>query len=187
MLLVALTFATKSHAQLRWDIGARVGGGKRYLGSQPRGVGNAEGGPAAELTVHTALLPLLKVGPTVSGEVSPVNGRPTRRHVGVGLEARLFAPLPWPQLRPFAFVGIRGVLARQSENERHAAGGGTYLSVPFGIGTTMALRKGLKFVATFGGEGAFAHGGILYNVRGPLYVGNDVAAVRGMLGVDVEF
>lgn len=185
--LAILTIAPKVHAQLRWDLGARVGAGKRYQGSQPASSPESEAGPAAELTLHTALLPLLRVGPTVSAEVSPVFGRPTRRHYGAGLEARLFAPLPWPKLRPFAYVGVRGVLARQGQNEAHQAGGGAYMAVPFGVGASVYMLKSLRFVATFGGEGAFFHGGTLYDAKSSQYVGNDVAAVRGMVGADLEF
>jgi hypothetical protein len=168
-------------------VGARIGVGKRFLSSQPAGVSDGDAGPAAELTLHTALLPLLRVGPTVSAEVSPVYGRATRRHYGIGLEARLFAPLPWPKLRPFAYVGFRGVLARQPETDTHASGGGGYLSIPFGIGASVSIVKSLRFVTTFGADGAFLHGGTLYDPKAAQFVGNDVAGVRGMVGADLEF
>lgn len=187
LVAAVLTIATSSHAQLRWDVGARVGAGKRYLSSQPRGYSDGDAGPAAELTLHTALLPLLRVGPSVSAEVSPVYGRATRRHYGVGLEARLFAPLPWPGIRPFAFVGVRGVLARQPVTERHAAGSGGYLSIPFGVGASVFVVKSLRFVTTFGGDGSTLHGGSLYDPSKSVYMGNDVAGIRGMVGADLEF
>lgn len=183
-MLVVLTLTTVAEAQLRWDVGARVGAGKRYTG---QGAGGTEAGPAAELTLHTALLPLLRVGPSVSAEVSPVYGRPTRRHYGIGVEARLFAPLPWPKLRPFAYVGVRGVLARQGQNELHEAGGGAYMAIPFGVGTSVYVVKSVRFVATFGGEGAFLHGGTLYDANSQLFIGNDVAGIRGLVGADIEF
>lgn len=184
-MLVITTLAASAHAQLRWDLGARIGAGKRYQGEG--GNGGSEAGPAAELTLHTALLPLLRVGPSLSAEVSPVYGRPTRRHYGVGLEARLFAPLPWPKLRPFAYVGVRGVVARQGQNELHDSGGGAYMTVPFGIGASVYIVKSLRFVTTFGGEGAFLHGGTLYDPKNSQFIGNDVAGIRGMVGADLEF
>ena len=182
-----LTVAFPSYAQLRWDVGARIGAGKRYLSSQPPGNSDGDAGPAAELTLHTALLPLLRVGPTVSAEVSPVYGRATRRHYGIGLEARLFAPLPYPKLRPFAYVGVRGVLARQPETDMHSAGAGGYMSIPFGIGASAFIVKSLRFVCTFGADGAFLHGGALYDSKKAVFVGNDVAGIRGMVGADLEF
>ena len=187
MLFAILSIAPAVHAQLRWDIGARVGAGKRYQGSQTSGSADSDAGPAAELSLHTALLPLLRVGPSVSAEVSPVAGRPTRRHYGAGLEARIYAPLPWPKLRPFVYVGVRGVMARQPETELHASGGGAYMSVPFGVGASVYVVKSLRFVATFGGEGAFFHGGTLYDPKSSLYIGNDVGAIRGTVGADLEF
>lgn len=187
LIAAVLTAAAPSYAQLRWDVGARIGAGKRMLSSQPTGVSDGEAGPAAELTLHTALLPLLRVGPAVSAEVSPVFGRATRRHYGIGLEARLFAPLPWPKLRPFAYVGVRGVLARQPETDMHASGSGSYLSIPFGIGASVFVIKSLRFVTTFGADGAFLHGGTLYDSKARQYVGNDVAGIRGMVGADLEF
>lgn len=187
VLFALLSIAPEVHAQIRWDIGARVGAGKRYQSSQGSNSPDSDAGPAAELTLHTALLPLLRVGPSISAEVSPVAGRPTRRHYGAGIEARLFAPLPWPKLRPFAYVGVRGVMARQPETELHAAGGGGYMSVPFGVGASIYVLKSLRCVATFGGEGAFFHGGTLYDAKNSQYIGNDVAAIRGMVGADLEF
>lgn len=176
-----------AQAQLRWDVGARIGASKRMLDSQPNGASDGNAGPAGELTLHTALLPLLRVGPSFSMEVSPVAGRPTRRHYGAGIEARVFAPLPWPKLRPFVYVGVRGVLVRQPETDAHAAGGGGYLSIPFGVGVSAAVVKYVRFVATFGGDGAFLHGGGLYDPKSTAYAGNDVAAIRGMVGADFEF
>lgn len=182
-----LTLTRTSHAQLRWDVGARIGAGKRFLSSQPSGAGNAESGPAAELSLHTALLPLLRVGPAISAEVSPGYHRSSRRHYGIGVEARLFAPLPWPKLRPFAYVGVRGVLAHQPESAMQASARGGYLSIPFGIGVSAYVVKKLRFVATFGADGAVAHGGTLYDKKSVQYVGNDSAGIRGMVGVDLEF
>lgn len=187
LVAALLTVVSPSYAQLRWDVGARIGASKRYLSSQPPGNPDGDAGPAAELTLHTALLPLLRVGPVVSAEVSPVYGRATRRHYGVGLEARLFAPLPWPKLRPFAYVGVRGVLARQPQTEMHGAGSGGYLSIPFGVGASVFVVKSLRFVATFGGNGGLLHGGALYDAKKALFIGNDVAGIRGMVGADLEF
>lgn len=167
-----------------WDFGARIGAGKRLIDDQPAGVADGNLGPVGELSAHLALIPLLRVGPVLSMELSPVAGQPTRRHYGAGLEARVFAPLPW-QVRPFVYVGVRGVWVHQSASGALGSGSGGYMSIPFGFGVSAPVYPSVRFVMTLGGDGAFAHGGGLY--KAPHDIGDDVFGVRGSVGVDFEF
>lgn len=175
-------------AQLRWDVGARVGAGKRFAGSAPNDASAPGVGPAAELSLHTALLPLLRVGPSFSGELTPVHGRPLRAHVGLGVEARLFAPVPWPKFRPFAYLGTRVVFARQRASEEVAiGGGGGYLSFPVGLGASVHVAKIVRIIGTLGTDLSVAHQGSLYREDSATFIGYDRIGLRGLLGADLEF
>jgi hypothetical protein len=186
-LTAGLLWSHAALAQLRWDVGARIGASKRFASQTPESSESPGAGPAAAISLHTALLPLLRVGPAFASEFTPVNGRPTRGHYGLGIDVRVFAPLPTSSLRAFLYFGLRGVLANQGKGPNLESGRGGYAAVPFGIGASYKLIRHLSAVATVGGDATFAHGGSLYDKADARFVGYDRLGVRGLVGVDLDF
>lgn len=99
-----------ARAQLHWDASARVGGAKRFL-AQPQG-GDAAVGPAAELSAHLSLLPLVRVGAYVDHDTSPQGtDAAARRFFGAGLRVKLISPFPSGRARVWLFLRGGGLLA----------------------------------------------------------------------------
>src|SRR3954465_5249941 len=106
--LVALT-ASPAQAQVHWDVGAEAGVMKRVLTSRPDGGSDAKFGPMVGLPAHVALMPLLRVGAYVNGELSPTDEPTARRIYSGGLRLKMTPPVllgPNDALRVWIFAGF---------------------------------------------------------------------------------
>jgi hypothetical protein len=183
----ALTIATSdARAQLHVDASAQVGAMKRELTSRPPGSKDAGFGPVAQLNVHFALIPLVRLGAYVGHDISPVSGDPSARDLTWGgLRAKIMSPWPRGALRAWLFVGFgyAGVYQRSTSAPRNFPGppatptvradavvqgaGGGFFEVPFGIGASYKLRKPWELCAELGLRPAFGHSGSVYGDPGP--------------------
>jgi hypothetical protein len=183
-LVEMLLIAPPAQAQLHWDASAQVGAMKRVLGNRPTGGSDTLWGPAAELTAHIALLPLVRVGAYFGHDISPFDGDASARDITWGgLRAKIMSPWPRGDGRVWLFFGFgyAGVYQRSTSKSEsfpgpaatgpmavvtttqtvHGAGGG-FFEVPFGIGASYMLRKPWQLCFEIGGRAGFDHTGSVY-------------------------
>lgn len=170
-------------AQVRWDASAQVGGAKRFVFNRPHGGPDAGFGPAFQLNGHVALLPLLRVGAYLSGDVTST-GPATRQMVGGG--ARVVGIAPWRTMNVhawlFAGFGYELVFAPsyhatlslapddstppQPTDVLVTQAGGSMYEVPFGVGVAYALRPPFELVAELGARVGLGFTGSVYQDPG---------------------
>ena len=139
-------------AQVRYDAGLLAGFSQRVSDV-------AEGG-ALTLDAHVALLPLLRVGAYVSGEVSERTSEPSVRGlIGGGLSLKVVPP--WPRGTWRAWVrtgfGYDGVFTVDP-----SVGGGGFFEVPVFVGASYRIRKPVVFLMELGARFGFATWGSYY-------------------------
>jgi hypothetical protein len=167
-----LLAAVPASAQLHWDAAAQVGVMRRVLVNRPTGGPDAGFGPAAQLTAHVALFPLIRFGAYVGQEISPMGGEVSARDLTWGgVRAKIMSPWPRGSLRTWLFVGFgySGVYARSSPIDGavvQGAGGG-FFEVPFGLGVSYTFWKPYALCADLGMRAGFGHNGSVYESPGP--------------------
>ncbi len=182
-LLLLLVAPRPAAAQVRWDASAQVGVAKRFVFNRPHGGSDAGFGPAAQLNGHVALLPLLRVGGYLSGDMTSV-GPATRQMVGGG--ARVVGIVPWrtTHVHAWLFVGFGYELVftpsyhttlslapddsspTQPTDVLVTQAGGSMAEIPFGVGVAYALRPPFELVAELGGRVGFGFSGSVYQDPG---------------------
>lgn len=184
-VLAMIAAAPDASAQIHWDASAQVGVMKRFLGTRPSGASDVGFGPAAQLTGHVALLPLIHVGGYFGHDISPLPGDGAARDITFG-GARVKAILPWitGKWRAWAFVGFgyAGVYARSYNTSffipngngdlerrpvRVEGAGGSFFDLPFGLGASYKLFKPWELCAELGARAGFGHTGSVYEDPGP--------------------
>lgn len=181
---LAFLFPRASHAQLHWDAALQAGVEKRFL-DRPDGGPNAGFGPIAQVSVHVALIPLVRVGGYFGHHVSPTDGIASTRQVTFG-GLRFKGMVPWVRgsARAWIFSGFgysgayapsyRGptptILIPGATPYRVEGAGGSFFEVPFGIGASYKVYKPWELFAELGGRAGFGHSGTLYE-PGPRYAG----------------
>jgi hypothetical protein len=167
--------------QLHWDAGAEVGAMQRLATGAGQGAPSPSPGPAGEVHAHVALIPLLRLGPYLSYDVSPVGGLPAREHAEAGLRVKVTPPLfaePW---RAWAFTGLG--YARTTMGDLK----GGLLELPVGVGVSYRLRRPWEVFVELGGRIGLAFAGSMYSVPqclcGPNYAGKDSFALSLSAGV----
>jgi hypothetical protein len=213
-LTVALVFAAPAQAQVHWDASAQVGGTQRFLYNRPQGGPNAGLGPAFEVDGHVALLPLLRVGAYVSGDITSA-GPATRQMLGGGARVLAFSPWRSPSFHAWLFAGFgyRVVLAPSYHTTLPLApdnltapsptdvlvsqAGGGFFEIPVGIGGSFALRPPFQLVAELGTRFGLGSSGSVYEDPGRsaqpqgypeirlLPAGNDAFSLFLTLGIAV--
>lgn len=156
-----------SHAQVHWDASATAGPSLRLLS----GAGaEARPGGAVQLAAHTALLPLVRVGLALGGELEPIAGPPPPRFLGTaGLRVKVLSPWPSGTARVYLHVGFAGSLVHAGSFQPAApsppqgAAGGRFVEVPFGVGGQLRVWGPYAVVAEAAFRPGFAHGGSLYD------------------------
>jgi len=182
--LAALLFASSAEAQVHWDVGADTGVMKRVLTSRPSGGSDAGFGPIVGVHAHVALMPLLRIGAYLDGELSPTDEPTARRVYSGGLRLKLTPPVaPTEALRfwVFAGVGYAGVYSpayhtdlviRDANNNvtKHgidaSGAGGRFLEIPLGIGMGWRFRKPWELTFELSGRMGLFNGGTLYSADG---------------------
>lgn len=173
LALVFFLTPSVARAQVHWDASAQAGIMKRVIVDRPSGGENAGFGPAAQLTAHVALLPLLRFGAYFGHDISPIEGPASARDLTWGgVRAKIMSPWPRGAMRAWLFVGFgyEGVYGRSttaSGSTIHGAGGG-FFEVPFGIGASYKVRKPWELCAELGMRTGFAHHGSVYEQPGPV-------------------
>lgn len=181
-----LLASTTSRAQLHWDASAQAGAMKRVLVNRPAGGENAGFGPAAQLTGHVALFPLVRFGGYLGHDISPMGGDMSARDLTWGgVRAKIMSPWPRGSFRAWLFVGFgySGVYARSTSAPRTFPGaapapsvrepavvqgaGGGFFEVPFGLGASYNFRKPFALCAELGMRTGFGHSGSVYEDPGP--------------------
>ncbi len=191
-------------AQVHWDVGAQIGAMERVVRHAAPGAATPTPGPMAEAHAHVAVMPMLRMGPYLAYDLSPVAGAPARQMAEAGLRAKVTPPLfraPW---RIWAFVGAG--YARTYAPSYHvsslapgagmlgdvlvggAAGG--LLDLPIGVGMGYRLRYPWELFAELGGRvvlvttGSMSEGAQCLCQK--LYTGNDAFALSLSVGVSLD-
>lgn len=184
--------------QVHWDAGLGVGVMQRATSGGDRAAPTPLPGPVAEAHAHVALLPMLRAGPYVSHDISPVDGRPARQMTEAGLRFKLTPPLvrlPW---RVWAFAGLgyaRTYMpsyvpsgALPAERIREVEGG--ILDSPFGIGAGVKVRGPWFFFGELGARASWVFAGSMYRAApcpcDAPYLGDDSFAATLTIGVSLE-
>jgi hypothetical protein len=154
-----------------------------------------EPGPVGELQAHVALLPMLRVGPYLTHDISPLGQAPARQISELGLEARLtppILPLPW---RTWAFIGAGYARTYQPSYEFWhttlfvpGAGGG-FVDTRLGVGLGYRLSRPWEIFVELGGRLGFAFTGSMYERSacecGVYFAGKDSFALSLSLGLSL--
>lgn len=175
----------EASAQLHWDASAQVGVMKRFLVERPPGSGDAGFGPAAQLTGHVALIPLVHLGAYAGYDLSPSSGAASPRHIASGgARVKGAFPLLGRGWRTWAFFGFgyAGMYARSYSTTLSLRGGGGgveprlarvegagggFFEVPFGVGVSYKVRPPWSLSAELGSRVGFGHVGSAYREPGP--------------------
>lgn len=178
---------------LRWDAAAAVGVTDRIMTGRPAGSPAPWPGPMAEIQAHVALLPMIRLGAYVEGDLSPASGIPARQAIEGGVRVRVTPPLlrdPW---RVWAFVGVgyareyapgHGLERPPGGLVAGAAGG--ILDLPVGLGLGVRLRGPWFAFAELGGRVGLAFTGTAYDPAWAGYLGRDSFAAALSLGVSLQ-
>lgn len=182
-LFASLAAARPASAQTHWDASVNVGVGKRFL---TQAFAQPSVGPAAALAFHVAVIPLLRVGPYLAYDASPVGDGPSRHFYSLGGRAKVQAPWATRRLHGWGFVGA-GVAAVYGPSESRTLGvtplgevatgptvatpfavgssGGAFLEIPVGVGMGYRLRRPWELVFELSGRFGLGFGGSLYRGR----------------------
>ncbi len=149
VLLSAATslVAPSASAQVHWDVGAQVGVMQRVRTGSGASVPGPIPGPVGELHAHVAVVPMLRIGPYVAHDISPVAPSaavPARQITEGGLRAKVTPPFLGGRWRSWALLGLGYAHAYQPG---YSAGGtpvsgleGGILSLPLGVGVGYRVR-----------------------------------------------
>lgn len=191
-LFSTLLFPAAASAQLHWDAAAQLGVNKRFLFERPPGGDDAGFGPAAQLSAHVALMPLVRVGAYVGYEISPLGDPAAARDIGsAGLRAKVMLPWVRDKMRAWIFLGFGYAIvharpystsividpparAPERRDVEVLEGRGGFLEVPLGVGGSYKLSKPLEVFAELGVRLGFAHHGSAYDVGPQVVVPGDV-------------
>jgi len=183
---------------LHWDAGVGVGVMQRTTTGGDRGAPTLLPGPVAEAHAHVALLPMLRAGPYVTHDVSPVDGRPAREMTEAGLRFKVTPPLVRPPWHVWAFAGLGYARtytpsyvpsgALPAERIREAEGG--ILDMPFGVGAGVKLRGPWFLFGELGARIGWVFAGSMYRPApcpcDAAYLGEDSFAAALTVGVSLE-
>jgi hypothetical protein len=150
LTVASLLDARAAEAQVHWDVGAQVGVMERVQTGAGAGAPSPTPGPVGEVHAHVALVPMVRVGPYLAHDISPVDGAPARQITEGGLRAKLAPPLfggPW---RGWGALGLG--YARAYEPAHHVVVGAVDTAVGASEGGIVDAPLAL---------------GLAYRVRGP--------------------
>ena len=170
-------------AQTRWDASVMIGVGKRFLTDAYAQPGF---GPAATVVGHVAVIPLLRVGPYLAYDASPLGDGPSRRFYSLGARAKIQAPWATARVHGWGFVGAGYTAVYGPSEERTLSvaslgevatgpkvptpvsvggAGGGLVEIPVGVGIGYRLRRPWEVLFELSGRFGFGFGGSLYRGR----------------------
>jgi hypothetical protein len=186
----------RAAAQLHWDAGGEVGVMQRAVTGGDPGAASPEPGPVGELNVHLALLPMVRVGPYLVHDISPLSGAPSRQMTEGGLRAKVSPPLLQAPWRTWGFVGIGYLRAYEPSHRLPVTGdfvpglGGGALDLRLGLGLGYRLSHPWEVFAELGGRFGVAFTGSMYErgacACGEPFVGKDSFALSLSLGLSLN-
>ncbi len=176
--LAGLLTAGTAQAQLHWDASAQLGVAKRFLTNRPSGSSDAGFGPVGEIHGHVAIFPLVRVGPYLSHDISPLPGDAAALQItSAGARIKVTSPFPLDPWRVWGFLGFgyAGVygpsfptnvdIGGTRQNALVSGAGGGFFEVPFGIGASYKLRKPWHLTAELSGRVGFGFSGSVYDLE----------------------
>ena len=173
LALATLGAARDAQSQLRGDLGAYGGVSQRVI-SHPAG-GAAVAGPIVGLEGHLALMPMLRAGAYLHGELAPTDDAvATKKMLAGGLRFKFVPPWPRGDFRAWlgAGLGYVGASSAQYSQQLQAgtvsvdAAGGGYVEVPVALGVSYRVQRPLVLFAELTTRFGFAFGGSLYGDGG---------------------
>ena len=137
----------EGEAQVHWDVGAQIGAMQRL---QTGSGGSAPGpipGPVGEAHAHVAVVPMLRLGPYLSHDISPYSpsaGVPARQITEGGFRAKIAPPILAGSWHLWAVLGLgyaRAYWPSHSRGAEHVGGvEGGILNLPVGLGVGYRMR-----------------------------------------------
>ena len=186
---------------MRWDIGAEVGGMKRFSAHDTTpGSSTARDpdvGPVLTIQGHLALAPMIRAGLYVAEDVSPATGVAARSFSESGLELKVtlpLLPLPW-RLSLIAGTGYAYVSAPSyrvtvlSHGDRasvvRVAEHGGMFELPVGLALGRRLTSSWILLAELSARLGIGFFGPMYD-PGSGFLGRDSFALSLAIGVSFE-
>ncbi len=167
--LALCSVAADGRAQLRGDLGAYGGVSQRVLAGASGG--GALPGPILGIEGHLALMPLLRAGAYVHGELAPTNDAvATKNMLASGLRLKLLPPWPRGDFRAWLAVGVGYVAAYSAAYSQplpvgaasvDSAGGG-FVEVPVSLGISYRVRRPFVVFAELTSRFGMGFSGTLY-------------------------
>ncbi|MGH7270370.1 MAG: hypothetical protein ACREJ3_08050 [Polyangiaceae bacterium] len=193
---LALLWATRTEAQVHWDIGAEAGVTERVATGGGSNAPALLPGPTGEVHAHVAILPMLRVGPYLVHDIAPASGIPARQITASGLRAKLSPPwlaVPW---RAWAFLGV-GYARAYAPSSELAAGGplirgasGGFVDLPLGVGLGYRLTRAWEPFVELRARFGFVFSGSMYDEArcgcGGAFIGDDSVALSLNLGLSLN-
>jgi hypothetical protein len=198
---VSVVAACGARPQVRWDIGAEVGGMKRFAthGVAPGGstARDADMGPVLVIRGHLSLAPMIRAGVYLAEDVSPAKGVAPRSFSEGGLELKVtppLLPLPW-RLSLMAGAGYAYVYSPSyrttvvSYGDRvslvHIADHGGMFELPLGLALGRKLTSSWVLIAELSARLGVGFFGPIYDPRSG-FSGRDSFALSLAIGVSFE-
>jgi hypothetical protein len=183
-------------AQVHWDAGAEIGAMQRFTTGGDPGAASPRPGPVGEVYAHVALLPLIRLGPYITHDISPLSDGPARQMTAAGLRVKLSLPVldrPW-QTWVFAGVGYARTYEPShvfSARDTFVPGaGGGLLDLRLGVGLGYRLSRQWEMIAELGGRFGIPVTGSMYERGacgcGEPYVGQDSFALSLSVGLSLN-
>ena len=180
--LFGVSASRPAHAEVRWDVGATVGGDKRFAGGRTAGVPDQSISPRVEVRAHLSLLPLVRVGAYVAEEFSP-QGDTWRQASTLGLRVKIASPFPERPFRLYGYFGAGFTGVYRPSTTGVEGRGGRHLEIPLGVGAGYTFRKPWTLTLEVGANLGALFGGSLYDASRPVFEGKDIASLGASLGI----
>jgi hypothetical protein len=183
----SVSWAPPAPAQVRWDVGLLAGATWRVTTGDR--APHPTPGPSAEIRAHLAVVPMLRVGPYASFDLSPASGATARQVYAVGLRAKVTPPVlaaPW---RGWVFAGVGFADGYTPSGGGNGADSLGMLELPVGIGIGYRVRGPWELCVELGARVVLAkgpiHAGAPSASAGPSspLVRDDLLAVALSIGV----
>lgn len=187
-VVAGLLSAGPAGAQVRWDAGAQAGVSRRFTTGASAGVPQPGFGPRVELQAHVALVPMVRVGLYLAGDLAPL-GDQWRSYSSGGIHLRASPPLLPIGWRTWAFAGFGYALGY--DGGAHDSGG--FFEVPAGLGLGRKLSRPLLLFVEAGARVGFAFQGAMYRPtpavaveNAGLSLGHDAVALTLSVGLSLD-
>jgi hypothetical protein len=177
-----------AHAQLRWDAGVQAGVTKRFTSGGDAAAPAPGFGPTFGVQGHVALVPMVRLGLYLDGELSPASPESPRTFWAGGLHTRITPPLLGGAWRLWLYAGAG--YAYTYSVELHAPGG--MVDLPVGLGVGRKINGTWLVYAELGTRFGLGFQGSMYarpSAAAPSaspFLGQDSFALSASVGISLE-